>query len=243
MAEAPPEDDESQEPNKAASTHLAAHRPEPVGLPPTTSLFTAPAALPPPVPVIRQAFEGGDPDRAVGEEYAVAYDAERVVTDPHGESVVGGVKRVFGGPEAAKIVGISYRQLDHWARKGLVKPSLAPARGSGTQRQYSYADLLELKVIKSLRDAGLSLQRIEKAFEYIRGHLTERAAELRIFSDGSNVYACRSNDEVISLLDRGQVVFGFALGRIAADLDGSIAEISPSAAADMSRPDVRVVEA
>lgn len=135
------------------------------------------------------------------------------------------VKQAYGGPEAAKIVGISYRQLDHWARKDLVTPSVAPARGSGSQRRYSYQDLLELKVIKSLRDAGLSLQRIERAFAYIRAHLGEELSELRIFSDGTHVYACRSHDEVISLLDRGQVVFGFALGRIAADLNGTIAEL------------------
>lgn len=141
-----------------------------------------------------------------------------------------GIKRSFGGPEAAGIVGISYRQLDHWARKDLVTPSVSPARGSGSQRRYSYQDLLELKVVKRLRDAGLSLQRIERAFRYIREHLGQDAAELRIFSDGSNVYACRSNDEVIDLLDRGQVVFGFALGKVFDELDGSIAQLHPEAA-------------
>lgn len=138
------------------------------------------------------------------------------------------VKQSFGGPEAAKIVGITYRQLDHWARKGLVLPSVASAAGSGSQRRYSYADLLELKVIKNLRDAGLSLQRIQKAFEYIRRHLDGQTAGLRIFSDGTHVYACRSNDEVIDLLDSGQVVFGFALGRVFEELDGSIAQLRPS---------------
>lgn len=142
-----------------------------------------------------------------------------------------GIKGSFGGPETAKVVGITYRQLDHWARKGLVTPSVTPARGSGSQRRYSYQDLLELKVVKRLRDAGLSLQRIERAFRYIREHLSERAAELRIFSDGTNVYACRSNDEVINLLDSGQVVFGFALGRVFEELDGSIAELHPATAA------------
>lgn len=141
------------------------------------------------------------------------------------ESGGNAIKRSFGGPEAAKVVGISYRQLDHWARKGLVTPSDAPARGSGTQRLYSYRDLLELKVVKRLRDAGLSLQRIERAFRYIREHLDQDTAELRIFSDGTKVYACRSNDEVIDLLDSGQVVFGFALGRVFDELDGSIADL------------------
>lgn len=147
------------------------------------------------------------------------------------------IKGSFGGPETAKVVGISYRQLDHWARKGLITPSVTPARGSGSQRRYSYQDLLELKVVKRLRDAGLSLQRIERAFRYIREHLNEHATELRIFSDGTNVYACRSNDEVIDLLDSGQVVFGFALGRVFAELDGSIAELHPGATSSEEVPE------
>ncbi len=140
-------------------------------------------------------------------------------------SETGQVKQAFGGPEAARVAGISYRQLDHWARKGLVEPSVVAAKGSGSQRLYSYEDLLELKVIKNLREAGLSLQRIERAFSYIREHLSEPASGLRIVSDGNKVYACRSNDEVIDLLDTGQVVFAFAVGRVLDDLDGSIAAL------------------
>ena len=146
---------------------------------------------------------------------------------PDDKSGAAAVKRSFGGPEAAKVVDITYRQLDHWARKGLVKPSVAPASGSGSQRRYSYEDLLELKVIKNLRDVGLSLQRIERAFIYIREHLNESASGLRILSDGNKVYACRSDDEVIDLLDTGQVVFGFALGKVLEDLESSIAEFVP----------------
>ena len=150
-------------------------------------------------------------------------------TDDGTGPVPDAVKQSFGGPEAAKIVGITYRQLDHWARKGLVLPSVTAAAGSGSQRRYSYSDLLELKVIKNLRDAGLSLQRIQKAFDYIRRHLDGQTVGLRIFSDGTHVYACRSNDEVIDLLDSGQVVFGFALGRVFEELDGSIAQLRPTA--------------
>lgn len=148
-------------------------------------------------------------------------DTGEEVCQPH-------VKQSFGGPEAARLVDISYRQLDHWARKGLVLPSVVAAAGSGSQRRYSYPDLVELKIIKSLRDAGLSLQRIEKAFRYIREHLQEDPAGLRIFSDGNKVYGCRSNDEVIDLLDKGQVVFGFALGKIYDELEGSIEELYPT---------------
>lgn len=148
-----------------------------------------------------------------------------VITPNADEGIRGGIVAA----DAHGLAGISYRQLDHWARKGLITPSVTPARGSGSQRRYSYQDLLELKVVKRLRDAGLSLQRIERAFRYIREHLNEHATELRIFSDGTNVYACRSNDEVIDLLDSGQVVFGFALGRVFEELDGSIAELHPAA--------------
>ncbi|MCC7076171.1 MAG: MerR family transcriptional regulator [Acidimicrobiia bacterium] len=139
----------------------------------------------------------------------------------------GAVKQSFGGPEAAKLAGISYRQLDHWARKGLVLPSVASASGSGSQRRYSYQDLVELKIIKSLREAGLSLQRIERAFAYIREQLDEEPAGLRIFSDGQKVFASRSNDEILDLLNAGQVVFAFALDPIHAELSGSIEVIRP----------------
>ncbi|MCE7882270.1 MAG: MerR family transcriptional regulator [Actinobacteria bacterium ATB1] len=149
-----------------------------------------------------------------------------------------GVKLSFGGPEAANLVGITYRQLDHWARKGLVLPSVVPASGSGSQRRYSYRDLVELKIIKSLRDAGLSLQKIERAFSYIREQLDEEPAGLRVFSDGNRVYASRSNEEIIDLLNSGQVVFGFALDPIRQELTGTIDELHPAAMGDVS-PEVR----
>ncbi len=134
------------------------------------------------------------------------------------------VKRSFGGPEAARLADISYRQLDHWARKDLVTPSVAPAQGSGSQRRYSYEDIVELKVIKKMRDADISLQRIDKVFAYIRDELNERASEVRIIIDSNRVYACHSNDEVIDLINQGQGVFALALGNILEEIEGAVSE-------------------
>lgn len=155
------------------------------------------------------------------------------------------IKESFGGPETAKVVGISYRQLDHWARKGLVTPSVTPARGSGSQRRYSYQDLLELKVVKRLRDAGLSLQRIERAFRYIREHLNEHATELRIFSDGTNVYAQAAPTTRSSTCStRARSCSASRFGRVFEELDGSIAELHPPASVTdvLGEPGRRVVQ-
>ena len=90
----------------------------------------------------------------------------------------------FRGPQVCSIVGITYRQLDYWARTDLVRPSVADAKGSGSQRRYSYRDLLELKVIKSLLDAGVSLQSARKAIEYLRKNLGEDVASANLVIDG-----------------------------------------------------------
>src|SRR3954466_10234531 len=92
----------------------------------------------------------------------------------------------FTGSKTASIVGITYRQLDYWARTDLIRPSLADAAGSGTQRRYSYRDLVALKVIKSLLDAGLSLQTARKAIEYLREHIGEDLASASLVLDGAS---------------------------------------------------------
>ncbi len=134
----------------------------------------------------------------------------------------------FRGPQACKVVGITYRQLDHWARIGLVTPSVAAAAGSGTQRLYAYTDLLELKVIKRLLDAGFSLQKIRKVFAYIRKELEQAPTDAQIVWDGDRVYACRSEGEIVDVLSRGQLVFPIANDRVRAELDGSIAQLRPA---------------
>lgn len=112
----------------------------------------------------------------------------------------------YSGPQVCKIVGITYRQLDYWARTGLLRPSLADAAGSGTQRRYSYRDLVALKVIKSLLDAGVSLQRARKAVDYLRGHLGEDLASASLVIDESRSVLARTGDEIVDLVRRGQTV-------------------------------------
>ena len=137
----------------------------------------------------------------------------------------------YRGPQACKIVGITYRQLDYWARTGLVVPSVQPARGSGTQRLYSFNDLLQLKVVKSLTDAGASLQKIRQAIDYVRDNLADDWSRVTIVTDGSGVYACTSDAEVVDLLRSGQGVLGaiVAVDKIRDQLQGTLRELQPTA--------------
>jgi DNA-binding transcriptional MerR regulator len=131
----------------------------------------------------------------------------------------------YRGPTACSAAGITYRQLDYWARTGLVEPSVRPAHGSGSQRLYSFRDILMLKVVKRLLDTGVSLQNIRSAV----GHLRERGiadlTEITLMSDGTTVYACTSPDEVVDLVQGGQGVFGIAVGRVVREVEGSLAEL------------------
>lgn len=110
----------------------------------------------------------------------------------------------YRGVTACHAVGISYRQLDYWARTGLVVPSVRDASGSGTQRLYSFRDLVVLKVVKRLLDAGVSLQNIRKAIDALRSRGVEDLAGITLISDGTTVYECRSPEEVVDLLQGGQ---------------------------------------
>ena len=137
----------------------------------------------------------------------------------------------YRGPTACSAAGITYRQLDYWARTGLVEPSVRPAHGSGSQRLYSFRDILVLKVVKRLLDTGISLQQIRAAVNHLRDRGTEDLAGLTLMSDGVSVYECSSADEVVDLLAGGQGVFGIALGRIWQEVDGTLADL-PSEPAD-----------
>ncbi|MBV9284133.1 MAG: MerR family transcriptional regulator, partial [Acidimicrobiia bacterium] len=129
----------------------------------------------------------------------------------------------FRGPQVCKIVGITYRQLDYWARTDLIRPSIADAKGSGTQRRYSYQDLVELKVIKNLLDAGVSLQLARKGVEYIRKNLGEDIGSASLVIDGPKSVLARSDGEVIDLMRKGQGVLSIvALGPVVDQLDSAI---------------------
>jgi DNA-binding transcriptional MerR regulator len=131
----------------------------------------------------------------------------------------------YRGPTACAAAGITYRQLDYWARTALVEPSVRAAHGSGSQRLYSFRDICVLKVVKRLLDTGISLQQIRTAVEHLRDRGAADLARLTLMSDGVSVYECTSTDEVVDLLAGGQGVFGIALGRIWREVDGTLAEL------------------
>jgi DNA-binding transcriptional MerR regulator len=133
----------------------------------------------------------------------------------------------FSGTKAAQIVGITYRQLDYWARTDLVRPSLTDAAGSGSRRQYSYRDLLELKVIKNLLDAGIRLDSVREVFEYLRTHVTSDIASAHIVIDGHQVVLCEG-DELVDVLRRGQGVLNvLALGNVKNEIDTKLVNFRP----------------
>ena len=138
----------------------------------------------------------------------------------------------YRGPTACAAAGITYRQLDYWARTGLVEPSVRAAHGSGSQRLYGFRDILVLKVVKRLLDTGISLQQIRAAVQHLRDHGTEDLAQVTLMSDGVSVYECTSPDEVVDLLSGGQGVFGIALGRVWQEVAGELAVLPAVRAED-----------
>ena len=142
----------------------------------------------------------------------------------------------YRGPTACNAAGITYRQLDYWARTGLVEPSVRGAAGSGSQRLYSFRDILILKVVKRLLDAGISLQQIRTATAHLRERGTDDLTRVTLMSDGASVYECTSNDEVIDLLQGGQGVFGIAIGGVWREIEGTLAELPSERTAEQAAP-------
>ncbi len=136
----------------------------------------------------------------------------------------------FTGRKTAEIVGISYRQLDYWARTDLIRPSLTDASGSGSRRSYSYRDLLELKVIKSLLDAGIKLELVREVFSFLREQLGEDVTTANLVINGKKSVLVRSGDEMIDVLANGQGVLNvLALAGVKEELDARIVEFRPPA--------------
>jgi len=132
----------------------------------------------------------------------------------------------YRGRQVCRIVGISYRQLDYWARTDLLTPTLAEAAGSGTQRRYSYRDLVALKVIKSLLDAGIALKTARVAIDYLRDHLGGDLATASLVLDGSRSVLALTGDDIIDLVRHGQGVLNIVpLGPVVAELDASIHDL------------------
>jgi DNA-binding transcriptional MerR regulator len=138
-------------------------------------------------------------------------------------------------PDVCRVVGISYRQLDYWARTDLVTPSVRDAGGSGTQRLYSFQDLVQLRVIKKLLDGGISLQRIRRAVIFLRDHMKKQPTGMTLMSDGSTIYAVETEDEIIDLVKRGQGVFAIAVDKVWEDLSGSLEKAKERRPAAMAR--------
>lgn len=131
----------------------------------------------------------------------------------------------FKGAVAARAAGISYRQLDYWARTGLVEPTVRSATGSGSQRLYGFRDILVLKLVKRLLDTGISLQQIRTAVAQLHAAGVHDLSQTTLMSDGASVYLCTSNDEVIDLVSRGQGVFGIAVGKVLREVETSLVDL------------------
>lgn len=132
----------------------------------------------------------------------------------------------FRAPQVCSIVGITYRQLDYWARTGLITPSISSAKGSGTQRRYSYKDVLELKVIKQLLDAGLSLNSARRAVDCLRESLGEDLASANLVINGAGSVLAKSGEELIDVLRGGQGVLSLVpMAGVVADLEAAITEL------------------
>ena len=157
--------------------------------------------------------------------------AEQAKSDPN-------VDEGFRGPQVCSLVGITYRQLDYWARTNLIRPSVCDAAGSGSKRRYSYGDLLELKVIKSLLDAGVALQSARKALEYLRQNLGEDIASANLVLNGSRSVLARTGEEIVDLLKGGQGVLSIVpLGGCKDEVDAAILDL-PFGARSASAPTV-----
>jgi DNA-binding transcriptional MerR regulator len=145
--------------------------------------------------------------------------------------VVSTAEKGFSGRQAAEIVGITYRQLDYWARTDLIRPSLADATGSGSRRSYSYRDLLELKVVKNLLDAGIKLESVRAAFEYLRDSLGEDIASAQLVIDGTSAILVTDGKELIDVINQGQGVLSILpLEGVQRQVDAAIVELFPEEA-------------
>ena len=147
----------------------------------------------------------------------------------------------YSGKKAAEIVGISYRQLDYWARTDLVRPSVADAAGSGSRRQYAYRDLLELKVVKSMLDAGIKLESVRAAFDYLREQLGEDVASAQLVIGGGKAILVRDDQELLDVIKSGQLVMTslLSLDGVQREIDTKIVELFPSEGVVVTAPEAR----
>jgi DNA-binding transcriptional MerR regulator len=153
------------------------------------------------------------------------------MTEPQTDITLG-----FRSPQVCAVVGITYRQLDYWDRSGLLGPSLRVASGSGTQRLYTFQDIVTLRVIKRLKDAGTSLHKIRQAFDQLEAEVGQnwREKDITLLSDGTTIYAATSPEEVVDLLQKGQGVFGIAVRPVHDEVRGEIHRLYPDQAEEVA---------
>ncbi|MFF8104473.1 MerR family transcriptional regulator [Streptomyces sp. NPDC014986] len=158
---------------------------------------------------------------------AVDHAPQRPTAVPGGGGAASMASEQIGyrGPTACAAAGITYRQLDYWARTGLVEPSVRPAHGSGTQRLYSFRDVVVLKIVKRFLDTGVSLQNIRTAVRHLRESDFGDLERMTLMSDGATVYECTSPDEVHALLQGGQGIFGIAVGVVWRDVESALSQL------------------
>ncbi len=149
------------------------------------------------------------------------------------------LKKFYGSNEVCKIVEISYKQLDYYDRTNFVKPSVNEAKGYGSRRMYDFNDLLKLKVIKKLLEAGISLQKIRKTKKYLEENWSNNGFDkITLISDGNTVYACSSDKDIVDTLKSGQGVFGIALDKVFTDLKGDIERYINNSHADLENSNI-----
>ncbi|MDQ1249351.1 MAG: hypothetical protein QG597_3726 [Actinomycetota bacterium] len=156
---------------------------------------------------------GAEADSAARGEQAALFESE----EPDSKFIG------YRGATACAATGITYRQMDYWARTGLLVPSIRSAKGSGSQRLYSFRDILVLRIIKRLLDTGVSLQNVRKAVDHLRERGVEDLSEITLMSDGASIFECTTEDEVIDIMRGGQGVFGIAIGRVRSEVAGTLA--------------------
>ena len=135
----------------------------------------------------------------------------------------------YTGPEVCKITGITYRQLDHWTTSSLINASIRNLKGSGFHRIYSIQDIIQIKLVNKLREAGVSLQKIRIALKNIQKVLGDdiSISDVSVFSDGKSIYVISDNDQMIDLLKKGQAVFGISLGPVHSEAEAKIFSLYP----------------
>lgn len=134
----------------------------------------------------------------------------------------------FTALQASRFTGTTGNQLRYWDKIGLVKPGVQATGGRpGVRRLYSFRDLIALKVVKSLLDGGMSLQRVRRAYSYLRANakLEEHLSSVKLVTDGKSIFKiCKDEGEILDALRQGQMSFFVAIDRLAGEVNTGVTE-------------------